>query len=167
MSEFDIMDVYGIVDDELAARVEIFWAKHNAIVSAIDAKSRIPEVAVVAMKNGELCGVGSVFKVFHEPLGHYFYGFRCFIAADFRRQGLAIELVNSVYANLDTSYSIDGQKKPIGIIVNVQHQGLNQSLSEAVRSRSGLIFVGYDSRGRQIRVRYFRNARIMNRVLEV
>ena len=51
--------------------------------------------------------------------------------------------------------------------MNVQHQGLNQSLSEAVRSRSGLIFVGYDSRGRQIRVRYFRNARIMNRVLEV
>ncbi|GJL82179.1 MAG: hypothetical protein DHS20C01_18130 [marine bacterium B5-7] len=142
-----------------------FWLKHGALPQKDQADARLSEVAMLALdSSGAIAAASSIFSHHYPPLGHAFYFFRCFVHPDHRRAGLAVRLINEVYDHLDIRFKKGSDPSIIGMIAAAENPMFNREHNEAIWPRSGFVFVGYNARGQQVRVRYFSGARIASKL---
>lgn len=152
------------IDDDLREQVRTLWRRHQALAPA-EVEQRLPQVvAVVHDADGELVAVSSVDARLYPALGHRFFAFRCFVDAEHRRAGLAARLIREVFDACNARHR-DGQTTDvIGMIAEAENPGLNRDHNQAVWPHSRFVFVGYNSLGQQVRVRYFDGARVASRI---
>ena len=147
---------------ELEAEIIDFWLRTGALPTRAQAEARVAQVALLARAtaSGQIVAVSTIYAQFNQQLGHPFYYFRCFVAAEHRRSALAINLLTTVRDDLNARFVAGEQPQMLGMVLEVQNATLNQHLTQAVWPRTGFVYIGRNAQGDYVRVAYFDGARI-------
>ena len=157
--DLKIIPVWREVTPELQAELAAFWLAHKAIPDAERANARAKQaVCVLRDADGTLCGVATAMVRILPRLRQPMYYFRMFIAPDCRRQQQALPIFRAACGILEAA----NQDKPesLGVLLEVENPDLARVFSQAVGSRTGAAFIGYSPRGHQLRVVYFKGAKL-------
>ena len=160
--EFWFDNVWQNKSDTTKEAIISFWLAENALPNREAAEKRLDQVAVIARASGNdaVAAVSTLYRQFNQRLGHPFYYFRCFVGKDHRRKLLAAKLLVQDYEMLNARFQAGQDPKAVGMLIEVENQGLNEQHRKAVWDHSGFTFIGYNQRSQQLRLRYFDGARI-------
>ncbi|MFZ6014059.1 MAG: hypothetical protein ACOYXT_27205 [Bacteroidota bacterium] len=117
-------------------------------------------VYVVRNESGSAIGVSTAFKAYIKQLRNYFYAFRCMLIPEYRIPGLTSKLVVMTRDFLESIHEQDEGEKAIGVITLVENERIKQNRREAIWPASKMVYIGNSGNGSQIRVYYFKGARI-------
>lgn len=137
-----------------------FWDANKLLKPGVKGEDRVKE-AVLAVRNelGKVIGVSTAFKAHFKQLNNNFYVFRCAIAADSRAPGLMSKIIVETRDFLESVYKKDPEPC-VGLITFVENPIINKNRREAVWPASKMVYIGETPDGKQIRVYYFKGARI-------
>lgn len=161
-NSYRIENVWSGKSNALKTEILDFWIEHRALDSREKGQDRLPEViSIVRTSDDEkLVAVSTVYIKKNPQLKQNLFYFRCFVAEDHRRALLALFLIRTVYRQLNDRFVAGLDPAVIGLMMEVQNQKLQQHHRPAVWTRTGVVFIGYRTRGDQIRVNYFDGAQI-------
>lgn len=136
------------------------WRKYRAVTNERLIAKRTSQIVYVVKDAGGNVGGVSTARPIRAPFlnNNFFYEFRCFIAPPFRAPALDSLLARKTKEFLERQK--DSVTKFKGMLMIVENEALRQQRTKAVWPASGMVFVGYNSKGHHIRVGYFKGARI-------
>jgi len=153
-------EVFGKLDQDLAGELIGVWKKHNLLAESESGNTRVKQVVmVVRNKNHEIIGISTAYPIQVEQLKNKLFAFRCMLVPEYRYPGLLTKLTVMTRDFLEEVH-LTYDPYCIGIITEVQNTKLNDHRKEAVYPGSGFTFIGYSKKGFQIRVYYFKCAKI-------
>lgn len=154
--------VWQRVDETLTEELATFWLAQRALPSREAAHERARSVAIVARQgDGQIVGVSSVFENrYPKLLNNKLYGYRSFVAPEWRRGLVALELAKRVTEHLESEHLAGRGGDCIGIVMVMENPDLARGVSLAIDPRLPFVFIGTDDRGSHVRVYYFKGAEI-------
>ena len=160
MSEVSYRPVWLAADtaDQVAAMK--FWRDHDLVAGARDLSARAAQLCVLAMAGGEVIGVSTARIRPIEIMKRRFAIFRCAVAPDWRRQGVAAELAVRSRQVLEPWALANPDQDVQGMACLVIGEELKAKQTQPIWPRSGLALVGYDTSGNQLRVAWFATAMV-------
>ncbi|MGA9370542.1 MAG: hypothetical protein WBV53_01700 [Solirubrobacterales bacterium] len=148
--------VRGGLDEQLSERILRFWSELAALEGEA-ARQRLPEVVCVALEGEEVTGVNSVAAEVIPLLERRLWRYRGLLpGAD---DGLAAKMFNAAFEALAEGFDPDGPQ-PVGVASLISDPEEMRRRDEAFWPEEQLVFAGYLPDGRQLRLRYFWNAKI-------
>lgn len=161
MAEITYATAWRRDDWKLGSDAKAFWQRLG-LLSPEQASQRVTELCSVAYADGEVVGVTTVTLTPWPPLRARFAFYRCAVAPEFRRHYLATFLTRHTLSTMEAWALENPQEKLLGIAAILQAHELG---SKAVYPQWAdwnihLNLVGYSQRGEQVRVAYFRQAKI-------
>jgi hypothetical protein len=136
------VDVWRREDAGVAAEVIAFWKRLDALPRGIAPEERVEELCTVAYRGGELIDVSTMVLDTLPQLKARFGFFRCLVAPDYHRQGLAYRF--GVHCrNLLAEWSKrHPQEKVLGMATIVESSALDEiqqgpGVAVAGRQRGG------------------------------
>jgi hypothetical protein len=137
-----------------------FWRRENAISDEASAKKRLGEIVLLARdENGVVAGVSTAVKISMPRLGQPTYYFRCFIGKQWRKSRLVLHLLRRTCDVLE-NYARSHDFPCIGVILEMENARFGQALQRAWWPSTGFVFIGKSQRGLDLRVKYFRGAKL-------
>lgn len=152
-----IARVLGSTNQKLKEKVVNFWISQNCM-SEEEAKNRIHgALAAILDDNNDIIGVCSGRPIYVEQLRDWFLYYRSFTKPEFRNLDISKYLLNSTFEGINKSESkkILGDKELKGIYIVFENDILNENVKEYITSDAKLIFIGFNDKNQQLRVRYF------------
>ena len=147
-------------DAENAEAVLAFWRRENAIGDETQAKKRLSEIVLHAVTaDGEVAGVCTAVPITLPRLGQPTYYYRCFIGAKWRKSRLVLNMLKQTGEVLE-SYAREHGFPCIGIVLELENSRFGQTMQNAVWPSTGFVYIGKSQRGLDLRVKYFRGARL-------
>jgi hypothetical protein len=158
--EFDgsVEVVRGRLDERSEREILAFWAANGALRGQA-AQQRLPQVVCVARTpDGAIAGVNSVYddNVF-EIANRRFWVYRSFLLP--QAKGAWMEMIRSAFRALESEFDPDSPG-PIGLCIPIADRAEMRLYPEAEWEDPRIIYAGFDSDGRQLRIGYFEGARI-------
>ena len=136
------------------------WLSHGVITDREACLKRLPQVAAVALEDGQVVAVSSIFKAPYETARVNLMGYRSFVSPDARGSFVATKLLNLVYEEFNSSYQEDPALREFqGIGYVLQNDGLNKSVQMARGPDVGSCLAGYMD-DLQLRIKYFDGATV-------
>ena len=137
-----------------------FWEREGALANDIKAQERLREVVLDARdRDGRLTGVCTVVPMTLPRLGQPMYYYRCFVGKQWRSTRLVFKLLIRSFRLLEV-YARENDFPCIGMVLELENSRFGESLRMAVWPSTGFIFAGKSGRGLDLRLRYFRGARL-------
>ena len=159
---FEIVPVWKRVSAELTAELIELWASTQAIPDAGRAAQRARQAVCVARdQSGALCGVGTAVIRVLPRLRQPLYYYRQFFAPEFRGQKQAIPFFNEARRLLEQQNDSLLEPESLGLLLELENQQLVSRYERAYEPAADSTFIGYSPRGLQLRVSYFKNARLI------
>jgi hypothetical protein len=153
--------VWGNVTPEVKRAVTAFWDRHQALPPDENPEERAAQVVMTARDpHGRIVGVCTAKPTWIPTMKQQLYFYRTMTGPEYREHGIAIELFLRTWNHLESLFTSGRSRDCIGIIIRVDSEILAGHFRDAVWPRTGLVFMGFDSQGRQIRVRFFEGAQI-------
>jgi hypothetical protein len=87
------------------------------------------------------------------------YYYRCFIGQRWRRTRLVFALLRHAFATLETHARENGYPC-IGVLLELENNRFGETLRAPAWPGIGFVYAGKSGRGLELRVRYFRGARL-------
>jgi hypothetical protein len=146
--------ITGALEQELLE----FWSERGALTGE-RARKRIAEAVCVARVGGKLAGVCSAYRA-NIPLvgGRLFWVYRSLL--DKPLAGQAHEMIRATFEALDAD--CDGSPgSPIGLCLLLAGAEELRLRTAAEWSEPPMIYAGYLDDGRQVRIGYFRDAKVV------
>jgi hypothetical protein len=150
--------VRGEMSEAWVDAVLRIWSSWG-FVEGDEARERLSEVVCVLLDGaGEVVGVNSVHAQ-DVPLigGRPFWIYRSVLAEGV--SGVEEEMISTAYAALEEDFEPGGDE-PIGLCLLVDDPAEMERRPQAIWPETELTFAGYLEDGRQVRIRYFREAAI-------
>jgi hypothetical protein len=148
--------VRGRLDRRRADELLSFWAERGALPGD-EARRRLPEVVCVLRLDGALAGACSVYPADVALIGsRRFWVYRSLL--DDNAIGQTHEMIRATFEVLEGEFS-GSVGEPIGLCVLVD-AAERRLRPELVWADPALLYAGYLPDGRQVRVAYFKDARI-------
>jgi hypothetical protein len=144
----------GLTEDDVLA----LWSRETGIPEA-DARRRVHEVQLVAVKGGELAGISTAYIKRNEQLGMDFWHYRTYVAVADRHSSLAGRLALAVRDHLERRFADGEDTRTGGMLMEVENEGLKTYFNRALWLPLGFTFIGQNQHGAHVRVRYFPGAR--------
>lgn len=145
-----------------AERVRAFWRSENAIPDEKQATQRLPQVAMIACTpDGDVAGVCTALAMTPPRLGQPVYYWRCFVGAQWRSTRLVDALLKRSCAALD-EYARAHDFPCIGVLLELENTRFGEKLRTATWWNLRFSYIGKSPRGLDLRVHYFRGARLKN-----
>jgi hypothetical protein len=142
-------------DDVLA-----LWASEG-VVADEQASTRIDQVSLVAVAGDDkLAGVSSVYLGRSQRLPMDLWHYRTFVASSHRQSHLAVQLFVQNLELLEQRFRSGEDTRAQGLILDLENDQLMTSLNTAVWPLTGATFIGENSLGAHIRIRYFDGAHV-------
>ena len=163
VSDIRFVDVWQRDDAKVLAAVIAFWTRLKALPPGIAPEQRVKELCTVAYLESELIGVSTMVLDMLPQLRARFGFFRCLVAPDYRRQGLAYRLgvhCRNLWAEWSKRHP---EEKVLGMATIVESPALDEFSRAPVwklPGLNGLALIGYTAKGRQIRVSWFEHSRL-------
>ena len=156
---FDL--VWNAVTPEIRRQLIEFWQRNNALPPGEDPEERAGQaVFVVRDQGGRIVSACTATKIYVRRLRNHLWFYRTMTDRDFRLKGLALELFLRAKGFLEELFKEGLEKTCIGIVFHIENREVAERFRQAVGPRTGAVFMGYNSRGQQIRVCYFEGAEI-------
>lgn len=161
MSEITYATAWQRGDWKLAADAKLFW-QELGLISAEERERRAPELCSIAYAGGKVIGVTTVTLTHYAPLRSRFAFFRCAVAPEYRRHYLATFLTRHSLTTMETFALENPGEKLQGLACILQAHEL---MSKGVYPQWAdwnihLNLVGFTQRGEQVRVAWFRQAKL-------
>jgi hypothetical protein len=158
---FEINNVWMNVNPELESEIIDFWSAHRMLSPEVDARERAREVVLTVRHSGKIVGLTSSGVVkYHQLNDNIFFLFRMIVLPEFRVPGIESKLIVATQQILEAFSEKQTTNRCIGMLTFVENPQLIAKRREAVWPASKMVFIGNDKAGRQIRVYYFKGARI-------
>ena len=142
------------------AAVLAFWQKENALTGDVKAQERLRQVVMDARTaDGDVAGVCTVAPMTLPRLGQPMYYYRCFIGKDWRRTRLVFTLLLRAFDVLE-EYARAHDFPCIGMVLELENKRFGETLRSPVWPSTRFIYIGKSGRGLDLRLRYFRGARL-------
>lgn len=157
---FQFVPHWKIENAENDAAVLAFWKSESAMPDAL-AQERLKQIVMHARDaSGAVAGVSTAVAMMHPRLGQSMYYFRCFVGKQWRKTLLVGHLLKRT-RNLLEEYARANGYPCIGVILELEsdrfkHVGWNPVWN----SLGGFVYIGKSQRNLDLRVSYFRGARL-------
>lgn len=137
-----------------------FWLSEQANVEGEEATRRLNQVvAHVVDENGNIAAVATVAPKILPRLGQPMYYYRCFVGEAWRSSKLIRPLLRHTQKVLE-SYARKHDYPCIGILLELENEGFADTMRWAHWAGVGFSYIGVSPRGLDLRVWYFRGARL-------
>lgn len=156
--DVQMYDVWSQDDPAARQAVVDFWMHHEAIPDVAEAERRSHEICCLGKAGEEIVAVSTVQLTHVQQLKAPLYYYRCFIAPDYRGQRMATAITTRTRDLLE-EWSRGRADAGLGLIATFQSPAL-RNIARMPVSPSGLVFIGYDGRGDQVRVYWFEHAQL-------
>jgi len=165
VEEVRLIPVWQRHDAKIAADAILFWQRVNALPRNVNPKTRAKELCVTAYYlEKEVVGVSTIALDVLPQLRCRFGFFRCLVAPEHRREGLARKLIILSRRVLAEWSEQNPSERVLGMAAIVENPKLDEVSKVPVWSATpglnGLTLIGYTADGRQIRVSWFEHARL-------
>lgn len=151
-----LADTPAVTNEDVLA----LWAAGGA-VPADEALRRVHEVVCVATRDGaEAVGVSTAALRRVPSFGADFWCVRVFVADDARLGYVAMQLLHQTRLHLTDRHESGADTRAVGVLIDVQNDGLVARRTRAVWRRMQMTYVGDSQDGGHVRVHYFPGARI-------
>jgi hypothetical protein len=158
--DYRLVTDWHSLDAETGAAIRDFWLREHANVEGGEATRRLGEVvAHVVDENGELAAVATVATKILPRLGQPMYYYRCFVGKAWRSRKLVRPLLRRTQKVLE-KYAREHDYPCIGILLELENAGFADTLRWARWPGIDFSFIGVSPRGLELRVWYFRGARL-------
>jgi hypothetical protein len=142
-------------DDVLA-----LWSREGVVADQV-ARRRIEQVQLVAVtEDSDVVGVSSVFLEQKPRLRVNLWNYRTFVAAGYRHSSLAAQLLFGNLELLERRFVSGEDTRAQGLLFELENEDVMRGLNVAVWPRTGYTFIGENTRGSHVRVRWFEGARV-------
>jgi hypothetical protein len=143
------------------AAVLAFWKSENALANEAQAQERLNQVVMHARDaSGAVAGVSTAVAMMHPRVGQQMYYFRCFIGKQWRKTLLVGHLLKRT-RNLLEQYARDNGFPCIGVILELESERFKKVGHNPVwTTLGGFVYIGKSQRNLDLRVSYFRGARL-------
>jgi len=147
-------------DPKLIAEATAFWKGLGLPQTLIE--ERAPALCSMAYAGGELVGLTTVKLQMERALRSRLAAYRCIVAPKHRRQSLAILLTRHTLITMEGWSNDNPHEKVNGLATVLEAHELDEKAHNPVWGEyyGNLNLVGFTDRGEQIRVAWFRHARI-------
>ena len=148
-------------DPKHVADAMAFWSELG-MLSAEAAEQRASELCSLAYAAGRLVGLSTVKLQMAEPLRSRLAFYRCAVVPELRRQSLAIMLTRHTLITMEGWSHENPDEKVNGLATVLQADELDEKALNPVWSEhyGNLNLVGHTPAGAQIRLAWFRHARL-------
>ena len=137
-----------------------FWEREGALVNDVKAQERLREVVLDARDaDGRLAAVCTVVPMTLPRLAQPMYYYRCFIGKQWRKTRLVFKLLIRAFEVLE-EYARAHDFPCIGIVLELENNRFGETLRTPVWPSTGFVYAGKSGRGLELRVRYFRGAKL-------
>lgn len=134
------------------------WRREGALAED-EARRRASEAFLVAVHDDDgVVGVATNYLQRNAQLRAELWYFRAYVARDHRRGNLAMQLILTHRDVLVDRWTSGEDRRGIGIVFEVEHEGMQRAFNRGVAPQSELTFIGENERGGHVRVRYFPGA---------
>lgn len=157
---FRFVPHWQVQSTENADAVLQFWEREGALANDIKAQERLREVVLDARDaDGRLAGVCTVVPMTLPRLGQPMYYYRCFIGKQWRKTRLVFRLLLRAFDVLE-EYARTHDFPCIGVVLELENSRFGETLRAPVWPSTGFVYAGKSGRGLDLRLRYFRGARL-------
>jgi hypothetical protein len=147
-------------DSVSAEDVLALWSREGVVADEV-ARRRIDQVQLVAVADGnEVVGVSSTFLEPKPRLRVDLWNYRTFVASGFRHSSLAAQLLFGNLERLERRFVSGEDSRAQGLLFELENEDVMRGLNVAVWPQTGYTFIGENTRGSHVRVRWFEGARI-------
>ena len=148
------------LDTETADAIRAFWTREGANVEGEEALRRVQQVVLhVVDENDEIAAVATATPKVLPRLGQPLYYYRCFVGKTWRSGRLVRPLIRRTQRVLE-EYAREHDFPCIGVLLELENAGFATSLQWAHWQTTGFTYIGKSPRGLDLRVCYFRGARL-------
>ena len=157
---FRFVPHWQIVSTENDDAVLQFWEREGALANDIKAQERLREVVLDARDaDGRLAAVCTVVPMTLPRLAQPMYYYRCFVGKQWRKTRLVFKLLVRAFEELET-YARANDFPCIGVVLELENTRFGETLRAPVWPSTGFVYAGKSGRGLELRVRYFRGAKL-------
>ncbi len=137
-----------------------FWRREGAFNDEATAAQRLREIVLHARTDaGDVVAVCTAVAVTPPQLNQPMYYYRCFVGKDWRATRL-VSLITLRARQCLEDYARAHAFPCIGIMVELENERFRKTLRAPVWQPTGFIYIGKSARGLDLRVYYFRGARL-------
>ena len=137
-----------------------FWEREGALANDIKAQERLKEVVLDARDaDGRLAGVCTVVPMTLPRLAQPMYYYRCFIGKQWRNSRLVFRLLVRAFEVLQ-DYARANDFPCIGMVLELENNRFGETLRSPTWPSTGFFYAGKSGRNLDLRLRYFRGARL-------
>ncbi|HEX6613126.1 MAG TPA: hypothetical protein VF022_04590 [Rhodanobacteraceae bacterium] len=148
------------LDAEASDAIRAFWTREQANVEGDEALRRVQQVVLhVVDEKGEIAAVATATPKVLPRLGQPLYYYRCFVGKAWRSGRLVRPLIRRTQRVLE-DYAREHDFPCIGVLLELENAGFAASLQWAHWNTTGFSYIGKSPRGLDLRVCYFRGARL-------
>jgi hypothetical protein len=159
-SGFQFVRHWKIENDDNDNAVMAFWKSENAVPDEAKAKERLKQVVLHARDaSGAVAGVCTVMPIQHPRLGQPMYYYRCFIGKTWRKTRLVFTMLVRAFDTLEAD-AREHDFPCIGMVLELENARFGKTLRAPVWQSTGFTYIGISQRNLDLRVRYFRGARL-------
>jgi hypothetical protein len=147
-------------DEATGEAIRAFWIREQANVAGSEATRRLAEVVAHTVdENGAVAAVATATPKVLPRLGQPLYYYRCFVGKAWRTERLLRPLMRHTQKVLE-AYARENDYPCIGMLLELENQGFADTLRRAHWTGLGFSYIGVSPRGLDLRVWYFRGARL-------
>jgi ribosomal protein S18 acetylase RimI-like enzyme len=155
MSDIRYRAVWQATDTAAQIGAMTFWTDNALLPPNANPMARTAQLCVLAEANGAVVGVSTAQVRSLEILRARLALYRCAVAPEFRRRGVATQLTVRSRQALEAWSVAHPDQQVQGMVCVVRGEALAAKRSQPLWPLSGLGLIGYEASGEQIRVAWF------------
>lgn len=137
-----------------------FWEREGALATDARPQERLCQVVLDARDaDGRVAGVSTAVPITLPRLGQPTYYFRCFIGKNWRKSRLVLHLLQRTCDVLE-DFARQHGFPCIGVVLELENTRFGEAMQRAWWPNTGFVFIGKSQRGLDLRVKYFRGAKL-------
>lgn len=136
-----------------------FWRREGAFADEAQMKTRLPQIVMHATRDGEVAGVCTAMTMTPPQLAQPIYYWRTFVGKAYRATPLVMMLLKKSCVLLEEHARANGYPA-IGILLELENDRFRDKGRAAVWFNPRFVYVGRSQRGLDLRVFYFKGAKL-------
>ena len=137
-----------------------FWKAEGALSNDVKTAERLRQVILRAQTaDGKVAAVCTAIPMTLPRLAQPMYYYRCFVGKEFRKTRLVFKILVRAFACLE-EYARTNAYPCIGVLLELENSRFNDRLQTPVWPTTKFLYIGKSQRNLDLRIRYFRGARL-------
>lgn len=158
----EFLPVWKQVTPELAQELMAFWQANKVLADPGAAATRALQAVCTARDEaGALCGVATAVVKVLPRLRQPTYYYRQFFAPALRGQHQELAFFRFAKGILQQHNAVQPRAESLGILLEIENAKIASAYRRAHEPGFDATFIGYSSRGLQLRVSYFDDAELL------